>query len=79
MACDKRGWIVATTVDKGNKHDSVLFPKIYKKVKKNIGKPEAVVLDSGYKTPYIAKMLLDNSYMPYKRPHTKKGFFYKVL
>jgi len=80
VACDKHGWIVAATVDKGNKHDSTLLPKIYKKVKKNIGKPEAVVLDAGYKTPYIAKMLLDNCvepYMPYKRPHTKKGFFYK--
>lgn len=79
-ACDKHGWVLAATVDAGNKHDSSVFEDIYNKVKTTVGKPDAVVADAGYKTPYIAKLLLDDytdPYMPYKRPMTKKGFFYK--
>lgn len=41
---------------------------------------DAVAVDSGYKTPYICKLLLDDGVrpvMPYKRPQTKKGFFRK--
>jgi hypothetical protein len=33
------------------------------------------VLDAGYKTPYICKVLIDDEVipvMPYKRPQTKK-------
>jgi hypothetical protein len=80
VACDKHGWVVASTVNAGNKHDSTLFKGIYKKVKQNIGKPDAVVLDAGYKTPYIARVLLKDCvepHMPYKRPMTKRGFFKK--
>lgn len=79
-ACDKNGWVLAATVDPGNKHDSALLKKIYQKVKKNVGKPENAVLDAGYKTPYVAKLLIDDGvdpYMPYTRPYTKKGFFFK--
>ena len=38
------------------------------------------MVDSGYKTPAIAKMILDDNktpIMPYKRPMTKQGFFKK--
>jgi transposase len=79
-ACDKHGWILATTVDSGNKHDSTVFEDIYEKVKETTGKPESVVVDAGYKTPHIAKILLDekvNACIPYKRPMTKRGFFFK--
>lgn len=79
-ACDRHGWVLAATVDAGNKHDSTVFEEIYKKVKETTGKPEAVVADAGYKTPYIAKLLIDDSvepYMPYRRPMTKKGFYPK--
>ena len=37
-------------------------------------------MDAGYKTPAIAKKLLDDEIeplMPYKRPQTKKGYFRK--
>ena len=37
-------------------------------------------MDAGYKTPAIAKLLIDNGQtpvFPYKRPMTKKGFFKK--
>lgn len=39
-----------------------------------------IVMDAGYKTPAIAKLLLDDGIkplFPYKRPMTKKGFFRK--
>jgi hypothetical protein len=40
----------------------------------------AVVVDAGYKTPYISKWLIDANIrpvMPYTRPHTKDGFLSK--
>ncbi len=79
-ACDKHGWVLAATVGCGNKHDSAVFGDIYDKVKQTTGKPQAAVLDAGYKIPHIAKTLIDDGvapYMPYKRPMTKKGFFFK--
>lgn len=79
-ACDKHGWVIAATVDLGNKHDSAVFEDIYNKVKETTGKPESVVIDAGYKIPYIAKTLIEDGvapHMPYKRPMTKQGFFYK--
>lgn len=39
-----------------------------------------IVADAGYKTPAIAKMLIDDGItpvFPYKRPYTKDGFFKK--
>jgi transposase len=79
-ACDKHGWVLAATVSSGNKHDSTVFEEVYDKVKQTTGKPQSAVLDAGYKIPYIAKTLIDDGvapYMPYKRPMTKKGFFFK--
>ena len=40
-----------------------------------------LVADAGYKTPAIAKLLLDDGItplLPYKRPMTKDGFFKKA-
>lgn len=79
-ACDRHGWILGATVGAGNNHDSTVFDGIYENVKQITGKPKSAVLDAGYKIPYIAKTLLDDGvtpYMPYKRPMTKKGFFFK--
>lgn len=80
VACDKHGWILGATIHGGNKHDSTVFEEIYEKVKETVGKPNNVVADAGYKTPAIAKLLIDDNvepYMPYKRPMTKKGYIYK--
>lgn len=80
VACDRHGWVLGATVHSGNKHDSTVFGEIYEEVKKNVGKPEAIVADAGYKTPAIAKQLIDDGtepYMPYKCPKTKKGYFHK--
>ena len=77
-ACDRHGWITAFSIHPGNEHDSKTFPAIYEKIKKF--KPAKIVADSGYKTPAIAKMLIDDEItpvFPYKRPMTKKGFFKK--
>lgn len=77
-ACDKNGWILGYTVNPGNEHDSRTFKGLYDKIK-NIG-IKTLVMDAGYKTPAIAKLLIDdgiNPLLPYKRPMTKEGFFKK--
>ena len=77
-ACDKNGWILGYTVNPGNLHDSRTFKGLYDKVK-DIG-IKTLVADAGYKTPAIAKLLLDDGIQPlfpYKRPMTKEGFFRK--
>ena len=77
-ACDKHGWILGYTVSPGNQHDSRTFKGLYDKIK-NIG-IETLIADSGYKTPAIAKLLIDDGIkplFPYKRPMTKEGFFPK--
>ena len=77
-ACDKYGWILGYTVNPGNLHDSRTFKGLYDRIK-NIGM-NTLIVDSGYKTPAIAKLLLDDGIkplFPYKRPMTKDGFFKK--
>ena len=77
-ACDAHGWILGYSTHPGNASDARTFPAIYKKVRKYA--PEYAVMDSGYKTPPIAKLLLDDGVkplFPYKRPMTAKGFFKK--
>lgn len=77
-ACDKNGWILGYTVNPGNLHDSRTFKGLYDKIK-DIG-IDVLVADAGYKTPAIAKLLIDDGIkplLPYKRPMTKDGFFKK--
>ena len=77
-ACDRNGWIVDFSVNPGNEHDSRTFKSLYEKIE-NIGM-EYCIVDAGYKTPAIAKLLLDDGVrpvFPYKRPMTKEGFFKK--
>ena len=54
------------------------FPSVYEKLKKY--DPGIIVADAGYKTPAIAKLLIDDGVtpvLPYTRPMTKDGFFKK--
>ena len=77
-ACDKHGWVLDYTVSPGNLHDSRTFKGLYDKIK-NIG-IKTLIADAGYKTPAIAKLLIDDNItplFPYKRPMTKQGFFKK--
>ena len=77
-ACDKHGWILAYSIHPGNDHDSKTFIDLYNIIKNF--KPEQIIADAGYKTPAIAKLLMDNNInpvFPYTRPMTKEGFFKK--
>lgn len=77
-ACDENGWILDYTVHPGNEHDSKTFPYLYEKLKQL--NPLMMVMDAGYKTPAIAKLLIDDGVtpvLPYTRPKTKEGFFKK--
>ena len=77
-ACDKNGWVLGYTVNKGNLHDSRTFKGLYDKLDKTF--TEKIIADAGYKTPAIAKLLIDDGIepvFPYKRPQTKDGFFKK--
>jgi hypothetical protein len=77
-ACDKHGWILGYTIHKGNEHDSRTFLSIYQKIKE-LGL-KTLVADAGYKTPAIARLLINDGItpiLPYKRPMTKEGFFKK--
>ena len=80
-ACDDNGFVLGTYVDAGNKHDSRTFYDIYHKINEQYeDEIENIVVDAGYKTPHIAKEILDNKQqplMPYKRPMTKKGYMRK--
>ena len=77
-ACDKSGFVLGSTVHPGNEHDSTTFMSIYNKVKAKDTK--MIIVDAGYKTPAIAKTLIDDNIeplFPYKRPMTKKGYLKK--
>lgn len=77
-ACDRHGWILGYTVHPGNDHDSKTFIDLYQILTKF--NPKQIIADAGYKTPAIAKLLLDdqiNPIFPYTRPMTKKGYFKK--
>jgi hypothetical protein len=79
-ACDAHGFVLAANVTGANVHASRMLDQILDKVIEKIEKPVAVAVDAGYKTPYIAKYLMDQGIrpvMPYTRPLTKKDYFKK--
>ena len=79
-ACDKNNFIIDFVLGAGNIHDSVMFDGLYKKVIDKFPETKVIAVDSGYKTPWIMKQIIDSARIPavpYKRPMTKKGFFRK--
>ena len=73
-------YILGFEVSEGNRNDSTIFPSLYKKLKGKYANIKNIVVDAGYKTPAIAKMIIDDGkvpIMPYKRPMIKKDFFRK--
>ncbi|MGL5514891.1 MAG: IS1182 family transposase [Sporomusa sp.] len=75
-ACDKNNFILDVEVTPGNTHDSIVFDRIYDKVTNCFPEVETVVMDAGYRTPWICKKVFDDGRLPslpYKRPMTKKG------
>ncbi len=79
-ACDCHGFVVGVEVTGANVHDSTMLEKVLERSIENVGKPEAVAADAGYKTPYNVMMLMEQDIrpvLPYTRPHTKDGFYKK--
>lgn len=77
-ACDKNGYVLDVTLNPGNVHDSVAFDGLYDRLCVKFPKMEYLVMDSGFKTPWIAKRVIDDGrypVLPYKRPMGKDGFF----
>ena len=69
-ACDKNGFVLKATVTPGNVHDSRAFSEIFQDVISE-HEVENIVIDAGYKTPAIAKEILDSGktpVMPYTAP-----------
>lgn len=78
-ACDKHNFVLATKVTAANVHDSMVFDDVYNAVSEKFNEIDAVAVDTGYKTPWICKKVIDDNkdiVTPYKRPMTKKGFFH---
>ncbi|WP_424236703.1 IS1182 family transposase [Bhargavaea ginsengi] len=79
-ATDRNGFFLASIVTPGNVHDSHIFEPLLNAVKEKVGKPLAVAADAGYKTPHIAKVMIDDGIrpcLPYTRPRGKKGYLRK--
>jgi hypothetical protein len=80
VACDQNNYILGFELAAGNIHDSTVFPHIYEKLINKYPEIENVVIDAGYRTPAIARQILNDGktpIMPYKCPMTKDGFFRK--
>ena len=79
-ACDKRNFILGFAVSPGNVHDSVMFDAVYENTVAYFPEVKAVVADSAYRTPWIAKRIIDDGRtpsLPYKSPMTPDGYFRK--
>jgi len=79
VACDKKNFILSSEVTPGNTHDSLVFDTVYDRVVSIFPDVDTVVVDAGYKTPWICKKVIDDGRKPstpYKRPMSKRGFFY---
>ena len=73
-ACDKHGMVLGVAVTAGNVHDSVAWDEVYDEVTGKF-KVQFVTMDAGYKTPWIAKKILDDGkipILPYTRWKGKK-------
>jgi transposase len=80
VACEAHNYVLDFELTAGNLHDSVVFPRLYERLVEKHPEIKNVTIDAGYKTPAIAKQIIDDGrtpIMPYKRPMTKKGFFKK--
>ena len=71
-ACDRKGFILGVHVTAGNVHDSVAWDPLYDNVTERFPEVEYVTMDSAYKTPWIAKKILDDNRIPIL-PYTRKN------
>lgn len=70
-ACDKHGFILGVEVTAGNVHDSVAWDSLYEQVDKRFPNSQFMVMDSAYKTPWIAKRIFDEGKVPIL-PYTRR-------
>nr|AFN84587.1 transposase [uncultured bacterium scaffold00056] len=73
-ACDRHGMVLGVTVTAGNVHDSVAWDTVYDDVTRKFD-VQFVTMDAGYKTPWIAKKVLEGGkipILPYTRYKGKK-------
>ena len=77
-ASDRKGFVLGVHVTAGNVHDSIAWDPLYDDVTKRFPNVEFVTMDSAYKTPWIAKKVLDDGripILPYTRYNGKKDRF----
>ena len=75
-ACDRKGFVLEVEVTAGNIHDSVAWDALYDQVTRRFPEAKFVTMDAGYKTPWIAKKVLDDGripVLPYSNHHYKAG------
>ena len=87
VGCDKYGWVLGYAVSPGNVHDSRSFHDLLPKL--SPFEPDVMVMDAGYKSPVVAKVLLDKqiqALFPYTRPkgtkkagYRKRDFYYDEI
>ena len=76
--CERHGFVLGVEVTAGNVHDSVAWDSVYDHLIENFPEVEAVAMDAGYKTPWIAKKICQDAripVLPYTRSHTRKDGF----
>ena len=77
-ACDENGFILGVEVTAGNVSDSVAWDKVYNEVTERFPESKYIVMDAGYKTPWIAKRTLEDDripVLPYTRKNYKEGTY----
>ena len=77
-ACDRHGWILGVEVTAGNVSDSTAWDAVYDQVTDRFPEAKFIVMDAGYKTPWIAKKTLEDSripILPYTRYKGRKDRF----
>lgn len=77
-ACDQNGYILDVEVTAGNVHDSTAFELYYDRLIEEFPQIEYIVMDTGYKTPAVARKVFKSKripVLPYKRPNGKDGYF----
>ena len=65
--------VLDVEITAGNIHDSVAWDSVYDRVTERFQEAEFIVMDAGYKTPWIAKKILEDSRIPIL-PYTRRGY-----
>ena len=77
-ACERHGFILGVEVTAGNIHDSVAWDSVYDRLTEKFPEIEALAMDAGYKTPWIARKICQDAripVLPYTRFNGRKDGF----